>query len=124
MATGSSEAAQPLVTGTVELGPDAPQFTGATVRVKLRDVTMADAAARTIAEQVIDGVSHPATGRIPFELRGPATLDRGHAYLVEAHVDMNGSGEIESGDLITTASHPVPGGSAPARVDVQVHRIG
>jgi len=125
MTSGSGEQSQVLVSGTVRLDPDAPEIDGATVRVKLRDVTLADAPAGTVAEEVVAPVSLRASGgAIPFELRGPARLVPGHAYLVEAHVDLTGSGEIEPGDFITMESHPVPAGPRPAHVDVRVHRIG
>lgn len=124
MMQGSGEASGPHVAGTVELEAGAPPFEGATVRVKLRDVTMADKPAQTVAEQVIDGVSHRATtGRIPFELHATTGLAPDRKYLVEAHVDLNGSGEIEPGDFITMTSHPVAPGPEPTRVDVQVRRI-
>ena len=122
--TSESREGQVLVTGAVRFDSDAPPFEDATVRVKLRDVTQTDAPARTVAEQVVKGVSlRRPGGAIPFELRSAARLRPGQAYLLEAHVDLTGSGEIEPGDFITMASHPVTPGPSPARVDVAVHRI-
>ncbi|MCC7372250.1 MAG: YbaY family lipoprotein [Chloroflexi bacterium] len=103
----------------------APPFDGATLRIKLRDVTMAGAAAQTVAEQVISGVSvHQPGAGVPYELRSASRLEPGRAYLVEVHVDLNSTGQIKQGDFITMASHPVPITPTPARVDVQVHQIG
>lgn len=114
-----------LVSGAVRFDGGTPPFDGATLRVRLRDVTVADAPARTVAEQVISGVSvHQPGAAVPYELRSASRLEPGRAYTVEAHVDLNSTGQIKQGDFITMASHPVPPNLSPARVDVRVHRIG
>ena len=116
---------QPLVTGEVRFEPQPPPFGGARLRVQLQDVTQADAPARVVAEQVIEGVSRGGeTTGVPFTLLGSAELDPRSTYILSAHLDLSNSGEITPGDFITMESFPVRAGDRPARVDVTVRRVG
>ena len=112
-----------VVTGEIVFAKGAKPFSGAVVTVRLTDVSMADAPAGPIAEQVIRDVSFDEKTRIPFRLQGSANSDRGR-YTVSAHVSLNGSRDIQQGDYITMQSYPVLTFGAPDRVTVEVRPVG
>lgn len=88
----------PAADTAVELG---------TVRISVRDISEADAPARTIAEVVLPNVRVPADGLdLPFTVEADLA-DSGRTYVVRAHADRDGSGVVAVGDLVTTAAHRV-----------------
>lgn len=119
----SANNASSKVTGRVAFGSDARFFSGATVRVRLEDVSRADASARTLAEQVIRDVSYTPGGAsdVPFVLHVERLSER-RAYSVRVHVDLDGDGDIKRGDYVSTESYPVTGGHAHD-LTVRVRRV-
>ena len=95
------------ITGVVLIPAGTPAFGRAVLRVRLLDVTLADAPAVTRAEHTGE-FSRDDTGeqRVPFRLAipsGEGTLN------VAAHVDVHGEGRVCHGDLVsTTAVSPSP----------------
>ena len=114
-----------LVSGTIGFDPDQPDLSGARVRVRLEDVSRADASADVVATQVIDDPAERLTeGRLPFRLSGDRDdIDPSGRYSVAVHVDMDNSGSVSSGDYINTASTPVLTGGHPDQVSVSVEQI-
>lgn len=98
-----------LVRGVLQLDPAAPPFQGARAIVRLQDTTYADAPARPLAEQVLEGVRHDrgASEELPFALRGPSPPAETRDASVSAHVDVDGDGRISPGDLVSQQSYPV-----------------
>lgn len=98
----------PLVTGEIIFVDPPRRRARAVVRVRLSDVTRLDAESVTVAEQEIREVElDPGQPpRVSFALSGPEPDPRAR-YVVEAHVDLTGDGEIKAGDFINMASHPV-----------------
>jgi uncharacterized lipoprotein YbaY len=96
--------------------PEVPNpVDGATLRVRLLDVSRANASAETIAATVAWDVSIAAIDqRVPFVL-DVGELDPRHTYTLEAHLDMDGSGVIERGDYRTMEHFDV----SPATIDRQ-----
>jgi putative lipoprotein len=115
-----------IITGEVHFEPGAPPFAGATVRVRLEDVSLADAKARVLAEEALPGVSRqtPETAPIPFTLQPRSALRPSGTYTVRAHVDLNSNDSIDEGDFITTQRFPVRVGPGPVHVAVTVSRYG
>jgi len=116
--------AEGVVEGEIRFPPDAA-FVGATVHVRLQDVTLADGPARTVAEQTIPNVSHPGTsgGTVAFALRGQG-LDMRARYVVRVHVDVDGDGRVSRDDYISTESYPVLTFGHRNRVILRVRRVG
>ncbi|MGI5499937.1 hypothetical protein [Lentzea sp. CA-135723] len=97
--------------GTVVIPAGTPAFGRAVLRVRLLDVTLADAAAVTKASYDRE-FSREATGeqRVPFELDGEGGD-------VAAHVDVSGDGRVSRGDLVTTrAVEAVDGATVPVEL--------
>ncbi|SFR25878.1 hypothetical protein SAMN04488564_109119 [Lentzea waywayandensis] len=75
-----------------------PAFGRAVLRVRLLDVTLADAPAITKAEHVSEfSRDDTAEQRLPFHLDWD-----GQALNVAAHVDVSGDGHVRHGDLLST----------------------
>ncbi len=82
-----------------------------------------DAPSATVAEAEMPlPVGAPAGAEFPFTL-ALAEPNETARYNVRAHVDVSGSGEIESGDLLSTAAHPVLTHGHPNQVSVEAVRI-
>jgi uncharacterized lipoprotein YbaY len=121
---GGMSNADSIVEGEIHFPPDAA-FVGATVHVRLQDVTLADGPARTVAEQTIPNVSHPGSsgGTVAFSLRA-GRFDMRARYVVRVHVDVDRDGRVSRGDYISTESYPVLTLGHPNRVIVRVRSVG
>lgn len=92
------------ITGDIVIGADAAAFAGATAYVYLEDVGRVDASAQRVGVARLDRVAHAggSEGRIPFVVAAsdvPVTRD----VVVRVHISVDGSEEISSGDLVSTA---------------------
>jgi putative lipoprotein len=77
-----------MVTGSVTYRERMALPPGATVTVRLQDVSRADAPAEVLAEQVIVPTTQVP---IPFALRyDPARIDARHRYSVSARIEVDG----------------------------------
>jgi hypothetical protein len=70
---------------------------------------VADAPARTVAEYVRRDLAYdPAHDPPPaFRLSTTALPPGATTYVVTAHVDLDGDGQVERGDYVTMQSYPV-----------------
>lgn len=109
--------------GTLRLPSDSALTGQEVARVRLLDVSRADASSVTVAETSVPLVGGVDSVEVEFELDAPE-LDPGASYSLAAHVDMSGSGDVTQGDLLTTRHVDVsPGGDAET-YDVPLERIG
>ncbi|MEV5503748.1 hypothetical protein AB0M50_50945 [Nonomuraea fuscirosea] len=97
----------PEVQGEVVLTPMLGSFQDATLRVRVLDVTEADAPAGPLAELALPALSYDGSAerRVPFSLPSPA-WDPRRTVIVTAHLDRSGTGEVEAGDALTTRAEP------------------
>jgi hypothetical protein len=97
-----------LAWGVLRLDSAAPSFVGGRAFIRLEDTTYADARATLLAEQIIADVNHTAgtAEEIPFALYGPAPSPEVRDASISAHVDVNGDGKINPGDLLSEESYP------------------
>ncbi len=80
------------------------------VRVTVLDISRSDARSDIIAQQDLRNIPVPAGNgveTIVFLLEDVQSLKTGADLTIAIHVDWAGSGEIESGDFITTRTYPV-----------------
>ncbi len=84
----------------------APTEPVARLRVVVEDVSLADGAAEAIAETVIEDIRLGNLRALEIAVDVSHYEERRH-YACRVHVDREGTGEVERGDLISTASHPV-----------------
>src|SRR5215217_5051489 len=104
-------------------GNDRPPL-GSPLRVEVRDVAMADAAATVLcaAEARVGPGQLVALGpfvlaQVSCEFQEPPGMG-----IVWAHVDVDGDGRVSVGDYITKESYPLPA-AADGTVTVQVLRV-
>ncbi|QZY29867.1 YbaY family lipoprotein [Nocardioides coralli] len=84
--------------GTLRMPDDHALHGHEVARVRLLDVSRADAPAVTVAETSIGLVGTALA--VDFDLDVPS-LDPRATYALSAHVDTNGSGDVSVGDLLT-----------------------
>ena len=95
------------IAGTIVLPADAPARRARRVLIEVRDVSQADAPSTVIAEQALTNVALQPHGRIGFHLDVPE-VGAARTLSLRVHVDLDGSGQTKTGDLLTVASQPVP----------------
>jgi uncharacterized lipoprotein YbaY len=112
------------VEGTVRVQGVREEAHGAITRVRVLDVSRADAAATTVGEVTIQGCAlrPDAANDIPFSLEVP-DLDPRRTYAATAHVDVTGSGETTAGDYLTTQHVPVTAGGDNLALEVPARAI-
>jgi uncharacterized lipoprotein YbaY len=90
-------------------------FSGATVYIRIEDVTMQDAPSKLILQQVIKDLSYDGNNisnhyhqkKLEFELFGDIVVDVRRSYAISVHIDVDNNGKINSGDFINMESYPV-----------------
>jgi uncharacterized lipoprotein YbaY len=96
----------------------------ATVKVLVEDVSQADAPAKVVAEQRLEGVE--LAGGKALHLTVPVSEQRVEPrarYNVRVQIK-RGEGEwLDAGDLVSTQSHPVLTWGAPTQVTVPVRSV-
>jgi uncharacterized lipoprotein YbaY len=99
-------------------------FQGATVYIRLLDVSRADALSTVVAESILPEVnlSMQSANTIPFAITSPP-LNPQRSYAVEVHVDVSGSGGVRSGDFLSMESNPVSTMTADTKMVVRVTRV-
>lgn len=97
-----------LLKGEITFAKTGTSFSGATAYIRLEDVSQADAASKTVAEQIVENISHQQGGeeKVQVSLQSQ-TLDERASYIVSVHIDVDGDGEISKGDYINMESYPV-----------------
>lgn len=111
------------VAGQVVFDDQGESFRGAILRIKLEDVSRADAVSQEVGHVEIAGCSYEV-GDAPLDFSLTAdNIDPNGRYEVRVHLDMNGNGEYSAGDQITMESHPVLTLGYPAKVKVQLRGI-
>lgn len=99
----------------------------ASIRVRIEDVSRADAAARLLGEMVIAAISDAEVEgrRVPFEIEFDERAAGDRAVLtIRAHVDVDADGKVGPGDFVTTEHIAVPHDTATIPLLVPVRRIG
>jgi uncharacterized lipoprotein YbaY len=110
------------VTATVALAEPLPAGDHI-ARVVVEDVSRADASSTVVAERTVALTGPMNAGDLIAVELPVGDVDDHASYVVRAHIDSSGSGDVSSGDRITTRSYPVLTRGAPDRVDVEVVQI-
>ena len=114
----------PLVKGRVRFDEDAPPFTGATMYVRLENMTLADRTSEVVGDYVERDVAFdPKTAKVlSFAIAGKAPDPRA-SYAVRVHIDIDGDGEVSRGDFISMQSYPVITFGHPSEVSILVRQV-
>ena len=112
-----------LVKGVIEFPEVLQPLRGATLWIRLQDVSRADGDAQIVGEQVLRGISVSTPGEhIAFALDAPV-LDPRSSYAIEAHLDIRGSGDVDVGDYRTMEHFGVDPGSSDQTLTVRVRPV-
>lgn len=111
-----------MITGTILFSDDVTPFSEATAHIRLLDVSKMDAPYETIAQQRIKHIKYPSDEKIDFSLKGSIKDERG-TYVVSVHIDVDGDGQISTGDYITTSYYEVPTVGNTTGLNVKVYRV-
>ena len=120
-------AAQPALQtlrGTIEFIGASEPVTGETLYIKLVDLSRPDLGKRLITERVIPNFSTEASdpGRFRYAIDYQEPRPFGE-YAVEVHLDVDGSGEIDRGDHVTSAKYSFLGHSPAKRISVRMTEV-
>jgi uncharacterized lipoprotein YbaY len=113
-----------VVRGWVELprGLELPRPV-VTLRVRVEDVSRADAPARRLGEASIDvDAAAVVRGEIAFSVAA-AEPDQGATCSLRAHLDVDADGGVSPGDYVSTERIPVLHASAPPETRVRLRRV-
>jgi len=104
--------------------PEAAVLTNdSTAEVRIEDVSLADASATTVATKIIpDLLARVHKSKVRFAIYGQPLLPH-RRYSVRAEINVDGVGDIDVGDFVSTVSYPIAAGKRPAKLKVVVHRI-
>ena len=88
----------------VSIDPPADELLtgGATIRTFIEDTSRVGDAARPVAESTIGVDQMHSAKPVEMTCREPSADE---FFTVRVHVDVNGSGQVEVGDLVSTAAH-------------------
>jgi uncharacterized lipoprotein YbaY len=97
-----------IIEGEIVFEQLASSFSGATARVRLEDISFADASSRIVAEIILRNVYINIDDPQPlhFSMSIPALEER-LMYSLAVLVDIDGDNEISLGDYISKESYPV-----------------
>lgn len=96
----------------------------AIARIRVEDISRADAPQIVIAEQRWEHVRLVPGGILPFEIAVPLQQISGRRrYSVSAHIDVSGSGDVELGDLVTVQTYPVLTDGDDQPIEVQLRYL-
>lgn len=114
-----------MIRGVLMFDSDVVDLSGATVAVRLLDVSRADAVAQVLAESRLPPLPAGATSAeaIRFSLEDAPVDPRG-TYTIAVHVDRDGDGAVSPGDYITMEQVVVDAAAHSATVHVPVRMVG
>lgn len=110
-----------VLAGEIIFDEGATPPSGATVHVRIEDVSRADTAAVEAARIDIRDVTRSPGQALSFEMS--ANLNPEAHYQVRVHVDMDDTGRVTAGDQVSVESVPVLTRGHPNRVRVTVRQV-
>ena len=114
-----------VVSGKILLDSWRGASDNATVYIRLQDTSHIDAAAITVAEEILHDVLVEKFVGEGLEFRMIVDhVEPRVRYQVRVLVDLDGDGEVSVGDYISTLAYPVLTRGHPDYVEIHVHPVG
>ena len=114
----------PTIRGTIEFVGATEPVAGEILYIRLEDLSRPDLGKRRLTERVIPNflteASDPGRFRYIINYQEPRSFGE---YAVEVHLDVDGSGEVDRGDYVTTASYTFTGHSPAKRMNVRMTEV-
>jgi putative lipoprotein len=92
----------------------------AKLRIEIRDTSLADARALTLASKELDASSVSGRTTVEGEIETAGEIAHGRQMTLWAHLSMTGERKIEKNDYIVTHAYPVSDG---IKVVVRLNRV-
>ncbi|MCY4530259.1 MAG: hypothetical protein OXD46_14665 [Chloroflexi bacterium] len=112
------------IRGTIEFVGATEPIAGESLYIRLEDLSRPDLGKRRITERMIPNFStessDPGRFRYAIDYQEPRPFGD---YGVEVHLDVDGSGEVDRGDYVTTATYSFTGHSPSRRVNVRMNEV-
>jgi uncharacterized lipoprotein YbaY len=107
------------ISGDIALPDNCPSVGGVSVLIEVRDVSRIDTPSRVVAQTRLTETDICPGAHLAFSLPVPEVHE---AVRLEfrIHVSVGNSEYVRSGDLLTTASHPVPSRGSTERLTIPV----
>lgn len=113
-----------VVCGEILWPPGTPLMNAVTVRVQIEEVSRSDASAQVVGQQVQRGVDIDPHKQQSLDFRVVVDqIDDRADYTVRVHIDVNNTGAIAIGDLLSMQSHPVLTHGRPTTVRIPVQPV-
>ena len=97
---------------------------GATLYLRLEDITYADAPAEVIAQEIVRNVYVHQSAPLRANLRvAQDRIQETALYSVRAHLDADGDGRVSLGDWVSTQVHPVLTRGNPTRAVIPLTMV-
>lgn len=109
--------------GKLILPEDMHEADASDVLIEVRDVSLADAPSVVIAEKRLGPLPLRPGEAIEFTIEEVPEVEPRRRLSVRIHVDLDGSGRVTPGDLLTTTSNPVPAVGTPEPLEIRVTLI-
>ncbi len=114
------------VSGEIRWLPLKKPLRNAVVKIRLDDVTLAGARAKTLARVESESVSAEVGQecRVTFAIDvDDNDIDPRARYVVAAHADLDADGEVSRGDYITMQSYPVLTRGYPFHANLELREV-
>lgn len=113
------------VRGRIALPPEIPLERARAVRIQVEDTSRLDAPSIVVAEQCLEDIDLESAAEVPYCVDVPDdAVEVGKRYSVRVHVDVNGTGDVTTGDYVSTAAYPVlAGDDCTDDVTITVRRV-
>jgi hypothetical protein len=108
------------ISGTIQAAGGFVDISGATIRLRVDDVSRVDAPAVTLVRRDIPSPGN--TQSIPFSIEGPP-VDKAADCILYVHVDRSGSGTVRPGDYVTTQAYPISKFQGLEKIEVLVRPV-
>ena len=95
------------ISGEITVPVNCPSATGAAILIEVRDVSLADAPSTVIAHMKLTNINLHPDDRFAFSLAVPE-IENTRSLTLRVHISLSDSDRVRPGDLLTTASYPVP----------------
>lgn len=110
--------------GTIEFVGATDPIEGEALYIRLEDLSRPDLGKRNLTKRVIPNfsteVSDPGRYRYIINYQEPRPFGE---YAVEVHLDVDGSGDVDRGDYVTTASYSFTGHTPSKRMNVRMTEV-
>ena len=114
----------PTLRGTIEFVGATEPITGDTLYIRLEDLSRPDLGKRNVTERLVPDFTtdptDPERYRYIINYQEPRPFGE---YAVEVHLDVDGSGDVNRGDYVTTASYSFTGHTPSKRMNVRMTEV-